>query len=41
MKGNVKIYRLNDDISFRQCDLFEDDKLQHGDCTDFTVNEQN
>lgn len=30
------IYRLNDDISFRKCSLFEGEKHNHGDCTDFS-----
>lgn len=36
-----KIYRLNDDISFRKCSLFEGDQLKHGDCTDFSELERN
>lgn len=29
------IYRLNDDISFRKCSLFDEDALTFGDCTNF------
>ncbi len=29
------IYRLNDDISFRKCTLFEGKKTVHGNCTNF------
>ena len=29
------LYRLNDDISFRKCSLFDDDQLTFGDCTNF------
>lgn len=36
-----KIYRLNDDISFRKCSLFDDDKLSFGDCTNFSTAERN
>lgn len=36
-----KIYRLNDDISFRKCSLFGDDKLSFGDCTNFSTAERN
>ena len=36
-----KIYRLNDDISFRKCSLFVDDKLSFGDCTNFSTAERN
>ena len=35
------IYRLDDKISFRKCDLFDDDKLSHGDCTNFDTKEKN
>ena len=35
------IYRLNDEISFRKCSLFDDDKLTFGDCTNFSTAERN
>ena len=40
MEGK-EIYRLNDDISFRKCSLFDDDKLAFGDCTNFSTFERN
>lgn len=39
--GDKEIYRLNDDISFRKCSLFDDDKLTFGDCTNFRTLERN
>jgi len=36
-----KIYRLNDDISFRQCTLFSGELSTHGDCTNFGDAERN
>lgn len=39
--GDKEIYRLNDDISFRKCYLFDDDKLTFGDCTNFSTLERN
>ena len=39
--GDKEIYRLNDDISFRKCSLFDDDKLTFGDCTNFSTLERN
>ncbi len=39
--GDKEIYRLNDDISFRKCYLFDDDKLTFGDCTNFSTLEIN
>ncbi len=36
-----RIYRLDDDISFRKCTLSEGAKLDYGDCTNFTETEQN
>lgn len=39
--GDKEIYRLNDDISFRKCSLFDDDKLAFGDCTNFSTLERN
>lgn len=35
------IFRLNDDISFRKCSLFDEDKLTFGDCTNFSTAERN
>lgn len=35
------IYRLNDDISFRKCSLFDGDELTFGDCTNFSTAERN
>ena len=35
-----EIYRLNDDISFRKCSLFGEDKLTFGDCTNFSTTER-
>lgn len=36
-----KIYRLNDEISFRQCTLFHGKNTVHGDCTNFGESEEN
>lgn len=38
---NVKIYRLNDDISFRKCTLFDGQAASHGDCTNYNDREEN
>lgn len=35
------IYRLNDEISFRKCSLFDGDQLTFGDCTNFSTAERN
>lgn len=35
------IYRMNDDISFRKCSLFDGDELTFGDCTNFSTAERN
>lgn len=35
------IYRLNDDISFRKCSLFDGDNLTFGNCTNFSTAERN
>ncbi len=35
------IYRLNDEISFRKCSLFDGGKLTFGDCTNFSTTENN
>lgn len=34
------LYRLDDDILFRKCDLFSAPSLSHGDCTSFHTTEQ-
>lgn len=39
--GNKEIYRLNDNISFRKCSLFDGEKLTFGDCTNFSTSERN
>lgn len=42
MQKEKRIYIYNDDISFRQCDLFdESNNLIHGDCTNFIPKEEN
>lgn len=33
------IYRLDDDVSFRKCSLFNGSKAEHGDCTSFYTQE--
>lgn len=35
------IYRLNDDISFRQCSLADGDEISYGNCTNFCTVERN
>ena len=35
------IYRLNDDICFRKCSLFDGKRSSHGNCTCFVENEEN
>lgn len=35
------IYRLDDRISFRKCSLADDDKLTHGDCTNYATYNEN
>lgn len=35
------IYRLDNDISFRKCDLFSGAKVAHGNCTSFSTKEKN
>lgn len=35
------IYRLNDNISFRKCSLFDGDSVSFGNCTNFTTTERN
>lgn len=39
--NDVKIYRINDEISFRQCSLFDGKDTKHGDCTNFNEFEEN
>jgi hypothetical protein len=39
--NDKKIYRLNDEISFRQCTLFYKKDTVHGDCTNFCESEEN
>lgn len=36
-----KIYRLNDQISFRKCSLANGENLSYGNCTDFSTEEHN
>ena len=35
------IYKLDDEISFRKCSLFNEAKLKRGDCTNYTIREEN
>lgn len=35
------IYRLNDEISFRKCTLFDEDSTSQGNCTNFGESERN
>lgn len=39
--ANKTIYRLDDQISFRKCSLFEEDQVTFGDCTCFISAERN
>ena len=41
MTENKKIYRLNDDICFRKCSLYDGERTSHGDCTDFSDSQHN
>lgn len=41
MENEYRIYRLNDDISFRLCTLCHGRGLSHGDCTNFYDKEEN
>ena len=41
MNEEKVIYRLNDDVSFRKCSLFEGEKLNFGNCTDFSEEQHN
>lgn len=38
---DIKIYRLDDQISFRKCSLHDGKAASHGDCTNFTEREEN
>ena len=38
MSGKI-IYRLDDEISFRKCSLFDECSTDHGDCTNFRTKE--
>ena len=38
---NKVIYRLDDNISFRKCTLYDGGELFHGDCTNFNEREEN
>ena len=40
-RNDKKIYRLNDEISFRQCTLFSEEKTSCGDCTNYGSIERN
>lgn len=37
--GDKIIYRLDDEISFRKCSLFDECSTDHGDCTNFYTKE--
>lgn len=37
--GDKIIYRLDDEISFRKCSLFDECNTDHGDCTNFYTKE--
>lgn len=39
--GDKIIYRLDDEISFRKCSLFDECSTDHGDCTNFHTKEVN
>lgn len=38
---NKTIYRLDDNISFRKCTLFDGTAMAHGNCTNFTESQEN
>lgn len=40
-EDNKIIYRLDDNISFRKCTLFNGSRLTHGNCTNFYEKEEN
>ena len=39
--ADKEIFRLNDEISFRKCSLFDNERLSFGDCTNFSTTERN
>lgn len=39
--ADKEIFRLNDEISFRKCSLFDNESLSFGDCTNFSTTERN
>ena len=39
--SNKVIYRLDDNISFRKCSLYDEPLTSHGDCTNYTTKEMN
>lgn len=38
--SDKKLYKLDDHILFRKCDLYDGCDTQHGDCTNFKVKSQ-
>jgi len=39
--SDKEVFRLNDEISFRKCSLFDNESLTFGDCTNFNTTERN
>lgn len=39
MENEKVIYRLDDNISFRKCSLYDGGQVKHGDCTNYTKKE--
>lgn len=39
MQDEKIIYRLDDNISFRKCSLYDGERVNHGDCTNYTKKE--
>ena len=39
MQDEKIIYRLDDNISFRKCSLYDGEQVNHGDCTNYTKKE--
>lgn len=39
MQDEKIIYRLDDNISFRKCSLYDGERVNHGDCTNYTQKE--
>lgn len=39
MQDKKIIYRLDDNISFRKCSLYDGERVNHGDCTNYTQKE--